>query len=87
MEAGFLPGVTLRLLAPSSQKRFGADPIFAVHGRGRHQPPGEPDEVRLSLLADVPFPRLSAARFFSSLLAASVVLRQWLSLAQLRSPS
>ena len=66
-EAGFLSGVALRSAIPSFQKVLSkqVDVFTGAPGGLSTFPAGEPDGGRLSLLADIPFTRLSAVPFLS----------------------
>ena len=81
VEAGFLAGVALcRVGLAMACKGLSAGAVFSSALGGRHLPSRGSDEVRMTLLADVPFPRLSAARFFLGSLAVSVLLWRWRSI-------
>lgn len=65
-EAGFLQGVTLSPMAPPSARLHARVAITLPGAPARRWPPRRDfDEVRWSLLLDVPFPRLSRAPFLS----------------------
>jgi len=87
-KAGILPGVTLLPFATVLADFHGGK--STILSCTRWSPTlldhlGS-DEVRFAQIADVPFSRLSATPFLTSLLAARVSFRRWLSLPQGREP-
>ena len=87
-EAGFLWAIGFRQACSAYEAAFlwQAFSFSGAPGGLSAFPAGDSDEVRLSLLLDVPFPRLSRAPSFPDSPAARVLLWQWLPSPQAKRP-